>query len=243
MRTPDRSREVIDEVAASGADLGVVVAFGQFLPPALLDAVPHGFVNVHFSLLPRWRGAAPVERAMLAGDARDRRLHHGAGSRPRHRAGVLAASARRSARRDRGRAAGAAGRLGTELLVDTLPRIPTDHARPQVGRAHLRRQAHRRGVRARLGRSPPTISRASCAPATRVPARGPPTTARGSRCGGRARCRRASTPSPAPCSGTRASPPATARWSWSRCSPKAVAAMDANAWLAGRRCADPLLGT
>ena len=48
--------------------LGVVVAFGQLLPEALLDAVPHGFVNVHFSLLPRWRGAAPVERAMLAND-------------------------------------------------------------------------------------------------------------------------------------------------------------------------------
>ena len=68
VRTPDRSREVIDEVAASGAELGVVVAFGQILPQALLDALPRGFVNVHFSLLPRWRGAAPVERAMLAGD-------------------------------------------------------------------------------------------------------------------------------------------------------------------------------
>ncbi len=47
----------------------MVVAFGQLLRPSLLDAVPHGFVNVHFSLLPRWRGAAPVERAILAGDA------------------------------------------------------------------------------------------------------------------------------------------------------------------------------
>ena len=40
----------------TGAELGVVVAFGQLLPTALLDALPHGFVNVHFSLLPRWRG-------------------------------------------------------------------------------------------------------------------------------------------------------------------------------------------
>ncbi len=68
VRTPEKSGEVVDEVAAVGADVGVVVAFGQLLPPSLLEAVPHGFVNVHFSLLPRWRGAAPVERAMLAGD-------------------------------------------------------------------------------------------------------------------------------------------------------------------------------
>ncbi len=66
--TPSRARDVIEDVRSSGAQLGVVVAFGQLLPPAFLDAVPHGFVNVHFSLLPRWRGAAPVERAILAGD-------------------------------------------------------------------------------------------------------------------------------------------------------------------------------
>src|SRR4029453_10544630 len=42
--------------------------FGQLLPRLLLDATRLGFVNLHFSLLPRWRGAAPVERAVLAGD-------------------------------------------------------------------------------------------------------------------------------------------------------------------------------
>ncbi|MET0919756.1 MAG: methionyl-tRNA formyltransferase [Acidimicrobiia bacterium] len=68
VHTPARAREVVDAVAASGAELGVVVAFGQILPQALLDALPRGFVNVHFSLLPRWRGAAPVERTILAGD-------------------------------------------------------------------------------------------------------------------------------------------------------------------------------
>ena len=66
--TPEKAREVVDDVAASGAEAGVVVAFGQLLPTALLEALPLGFVNVHFSLLPRWRGAAPVERALLAGD-------------------------------------------------------------------------------------------------------------------------------------------------------------------------------
>jgi methionyl-tRNA formyltransferase len=67
--TPAKARDVVDEVRATEAVLGVVVAFGQLLPVSLLDALPHGFVNLHFSLLPRWRGAAPVERAILAGDA------------------------------------------------------------------------------------------------------------------------------------------------------------------------------
>lgn len=49
-------------------DLGVVVAFGQIIPQTLLDLPKHGCVNVHASLLPRWRGAAPIQRALLAGD-------------------------------------------------------------------------------------------------------------------------------------------------------------------------------
>jgi methionyl-tRNA formyltransferase len=69
VRTPDRAREVIDAIRASGAERGVVVAYGQLLPPALLAAFPKGLVNLHYSLLPRWRGAAPVERAILAGDS------------------------------------------------------------------------------------------------------------------------------------------------------------------------------
>lgn len=53
-------------VIGSGAELGVVVAYGELIRPAVLDEVP--MVNLHFSLLPRWRGAAPVEWAILAGD-------------------------------------------------------------------------------------------------------------------------------------------------------------------------------
>lgn len=51
-----------------GVDVAVVVAYGALIPPALLAKTRAGFVNVHFSVLPRWRGAAPVERAILAGD-------------------------------------------------------------------------------------------------------------------------------------------------------------------------------
>jgi len=61
-----------DEQAAfaeHGADAAVVVAYGLILPKAVLDAVPLGCFNVHASLLPRWRGAAPIQRAIMAGDA------------------------------------------------------------------------------------------------------------------------------------------------------------------------------
>jgi methionyl-tRNA formyltransferase len=56
----------VDDALGVGAELGVVVAFGRIIKPHVLAALP--MINVHFSLLPRWRGAAPVERALLAGD-------------------------------------------------------------------------------------------------------------------------------------------------------------------------------
>lgn len=56
----------LSDVMEVGADLAVVAAYGRIIPAALLAEIP--FLNVHFSLLPRWRGAAPVERAILAGD-------------------------------------------------------------------------------------------------------------------------------------------------------------------------------
>ena len=56
------------EFASLAPDIAVVAAYGLILPPALLDAPRLGCVNVHASLLPRWRGAAPIQRAILAGD-------------------------------------------------------------------------------------------------------------------------------------------------------------------------------
>ncbi len=56
------------EFAALGADIAVVAAYGLILPQAVLDAPRLGCLNVHASLLPRWRGAAPIQRAILAGD-------------------------------------------------------------------------------------------------------------------------------------------------------------------------------
>jgi len=63
-----RSAEAQAEFAALGADVAVVAAYGLILPKAVLAAPHFGCVNVHASLLPRWRGAAPIQRAILAGD-------------------------------------------------------------------------------------------------------------------------------------------------------------------------------
>ncbi|NQY60885.1 methionyl-tRNA formyltransferase [Cognatishimia sp.] len=57
------------DFAALNADVAVVVAYGLLLPQAILDAPKHGCLNIHASLLPRWRGAAPIHRAIMAGDA------------------------------------------------------------------------------------------------------------------------------------------------------------------------------
>ena len=60
--------EVSEQIAASGADLGVIVAYGGLLREPLLSAPQHGWINLHFSELPDWRGAAPVQRALIAGE-------------------------------------------------------------------------------------------------------------------------------------------------------------------------------
>jgi methionyl-tRNA formyltransferase len=64
-----RGEAAAEAMRAHGADLMVVVAYGLLLPQAVLDAPRLGCVNVHASLLPRWRGAAPIQRAILAGDS------------------------------------------------------------------------------------------------------------------------------------------------------------------------------
>ena len=64
-----RDPEAITALRALDADLLVVAAYGQILPTAVLEAPRLGSINVHASLLPRWRGAAPIQRALMAGDA------------------------------------------------------------------------------------------------------------------------------------------------------------------------------
>jgi len=135
VRTPARARECAAELADLGLDAGVVVAFGQLLPAAVLATGRLGFVNLHFSRLPRWRGAAPVERAILAGDdgtgvcvmALDEGMDTGpvlaevtTGIGPEETAGEL--RARLVA-------------LGTPLLVEVLGDLAAHPPRPQVGEA------------------------------------------------------------------------------------------------------------
>ena len=71
VRTPERLKSPEEQAAfaALGADVAVVVAYGLILPQPVLDAPRLGCLNIHASLLPRWRGAAPIHRAIMAGDA------------------------------------------------------------------------------------------------------------------------------------------------------------------------------
>jgi methionyl-tRNA formyltransferase len=64
-----KTEDAQDAFRAHGADAAVVVAYGLILPKAVLDVPPLGCFNLHASLLPRWRGAAPINRAVMAGDA------------------------------------------------------------------------------------------------------------------------------------------------------------------------------
>ena len=70
VRTPERLRSAEEQVAfaALKADIAVVAAYGLILPRPILDASQRGCLNIHASLLPRWRGAAPIHRAIMAGD-------------------------------------------------------------------------------------------------------------------------------------------------------------------------------
>lgn len=72
VRTPKTFRNVEEQAkfAAIGADIAIVAAYGLILPKAVIEACPLGCLNVHASLLPRWRGAAPIQRSIEAGDAK-----------------------------------------------------------------------------------------------------------------------------------------------------------------------------
>lgn len=69
VRQPETAAELTTVLAGTGADVGIVVAYGHILRSEALASLPGGFLNVHFSHLPRWRGAAPVSHAILNGDA------------------------------------------------------------------------------------------------------------------------------------------------------------------------------
>jgi methionyl-tRNA formyltransferase len=110
-------------LAAWDADLMVVVAYGLLLPPPVLDAPRFGCVNVHASLLPRWRGAAPIQRAILAGDTRTgatiMRMEQGLDTGPMYLTRTVAIAPRETG----GSLHDRLSILGAEALVAALPGI------------------------------------------------------------------------------------------------------------------------
>ncbi len=113
------------------ADVGVVVAYGRILPAALLDAPRYGCVNVHASLLPRWRGAAPIQAAILAGDAVSgvctQRMEETLDTGPIYVERALPLDARETA----GSLHDKLSLLGAEALTATLAAITATTPRPQ----------------------------------------------------------------------------------------------------------------
>lgn len=127
---PGRAAETIEAVAAVAPDVAVVAAFGQLLPPDLLRVPRMGFVNVHFSLLPRWRGASPVVRAILAGDPETgvtlMQVDEGLDTGPVLAMRPTAVGAGESAGELTARLAG----LGALLLAEELPRYLAGELEP-----------------------------------------------------------------------------------------------------------------
>jgi len=240
--TPQKSAEVVDDVAASGAEVGVVVAFGQLLPPALLEAVPHGFVNVHFSLLPRWRGAAPVERAVLAGDRETgvciMALEAGLDTGPVYARDRTPIGSSETAGELRTRLVG----IGTELLVDTLPRVPTAIPEPQSGAPTYADKLTVEEFELDWEQSAEDLARV-------VRAGNPRPGAWTTDHGGRLKVWRVRALSacidaePGTVFGHTRVATGEGALELVEVQPEGRRAMDANAWLAGRRAPDPLLGT
>ncbi|WP_300265186.1 methionyl-tRNA formyltransferase [Microbacterium sp.] len=69
IKTARLDQEATERIAALRPELGVIVAYGGLVREPLLSVPTHGWINLHFSVLPQWRGAAPVQRALIAGDA------------------------------------------------------------------------------------------------------------------------------------------------------------------------------
>ena len=139
---------VLDALRAAAADVFCVAAYGCILPDEVLAMAPLGCVNVHASLLPRWRGAAPIQRAILAGDERAgvsiMRIGHGVDT------GAYCAQAScPAAGKTAGELTAELAALGGELLVEALPAIEAGTAEwteqdealathaPKIGKAEL----------------------------------------------------------------------------------------------------------
>ncbi|MFC3061796.1 methionyl-tRNA formyltransferase [Paenirhodobacter populi] len=133
VRTPRNLKSAEDRaaLAALDADVAVVVAYGLILPQAVLDAPRQGCLNIHASLLPRWRGAAPIHRAIMAGDTETgicvMRMEAGLDTGP-----VLLREATPIGPTDTtGDLHDRLSAMGARMIIDALDRLPDLIAQPQ----------------------------------------------------------------------------------------------------------------
>ena len=138
-----RAPGALERLGAARADLTVVVAYGLILPPDALQAATRGAVNIHASLLPRWRGAAPIQRALLAGDLETgvsiMQMDAGLDTGPLYTQRRLAIEADD----DAGTLDNKLSQLGARLLMEVLPAIASGTARaapqPAAGATYARK--------------------------------------------------------------------------------------------------------
>ena len=132
VRTPVNFKDPADIAAFASLtlDVAVVAAYGLILPQALLDAPRYGCINVHGSLLPRWRGAAPVQRAIAAGDLATgvtiMQMERGLDTGPMWRSAVIEIE-----RKTAGELTAEIATTGARLLVETLELLDTQTPEPQ----------------------------------------------------------------------------------------------------------------
>ena len=129
-----RDSEAQERVRAVGADAMVVAAYGLILPQVVLAMPRFGCINIHASLLPRWRGAAPIQRAILAGDAESgvciMQMEAGLDTGPVLSSGALPIRADDTAASLHDRLA----ELGAQLVTETLDKLPLQgKSQPEVG--------------------------------------------------------------------------------------------------------------
>ena len=133
----------VTDLRALDADLMVVVAYGLLLPQAVLDAPRLGCVNVHASLLPRWRGAAPIQRALLTGDTESgvtiMRMAAGLDTGPMYLLRPLAIAPRETG----GSLSTRLSALGAQALVEALPGIANGSLTPVPQDDTLANYAHK----------------------------------------------------------------------------------------------------
>ena len=142
VRTPAslRSNEEQGNFRALDADMAVVAAYGLILPPPILEAPKAGCINVHASLLPRWRGAAPIQRAILAGDSVSgvtiMRMDEGLDTGP-----MLLKRELSIAGRSAGQVTQELARLGAEALLEWLAAPTAPEQQPKAGITHAAKVA------------------------------------------------------------------------------------------------------